>query len=82
MCDKLLLRAEARQMLITAGISHWATRSVLAQIPPHPHNLHQRQLWLKSSVKKWIDNHLHAPQPAKVVPGEESRPARVTTPRS
>jgi hypothetical protein len=82
MCDKLLLRAEARQMLITAGISHWATRSVLAQIPPHPHNLHQRQLWLKSAVQKWIDNHLHAPQPAHVVPGEESRPARGTHARS
>jgi hypothetical protein len=33
-------------------------------------------------VKNWIDNHLHAPHSAHVVPGEESRPAGVTTPRS
>ena len=29
-----------------------------------------------------IDNHLHAPQSAHVVPGEESRPAGVTHARS
>jgi hypothetical protein len=55
---------------------------VLTQIRPHPHGLHQRQLWLKSAVKNWIDNHLHAPQPSAVVPGEESRPAGVTPARS
>ena len=82
MCDKLLTRAEARHLLSQAGIGIYRSRLVLIEIRPHPHNLHQRQLWLKSSVKNWIDNHLHAPQSAHVVPGEESRPAGVTTPRS
>jgi hypothetical protein len=82
MCDKLLTRAEARHLLAQAGIGIYRSRLVLIEIRPHPHGLPPRQLWLKSSVKNLIDNHLHAPQSAQVVPGEESRPAGVTTPRS
>lgn len=80
MCEKLLTRAQAREMLRQGGLTEWRIRLVLDdQIPAHPHELHTRKLWLKSRVKSWLDARLKSPHSGPVVPGEECRPSGVTT---
>jgi hypothetical protein len=82
MCDKLLTRSQAREILHAGGLTEWRIRIVLdSAIPSHPHGLHTRRLWLKSRIKSWLDSHLTAAHPTPVVPGEECRPSGVTTHR-
>ena len=84
MCEKLLTLSQTRELMRTAGLTDWRIRQVITigDLPPHPHGLHTRRLWLKSRVKLWLDTHLSTPQPVTVIPGEEcSRPPGVTPPR-
>jgi hypothetical protein len=82
MCDKLLTRSKARELLLAAGLTEWRARLVLDRaISPHPHGLHSRKLWLKSRVKSWLDSHLTPPHSAPVIPGEECRTPGAPHPR-
>lgn len=79
MCDRLLTRSQARDILRKHGLTDWRIRDVLAtHIPPHPHQLHSRRLWLHSRVKAWLDNRLSTPQTSLNIPGEECRPLGAT----
>ena len=75
MCDRLLTRSQARDILRKHGLTDWTIRTVLTiHIPPHAHQLHTRRLWLHSHVKTWLDTRLANPQPSTTIPGEECRP--------
>ena len=75
MCDRLLTRSQARDILRKHGLTDWTIRTILiVHIPPHPHQLHTRRLWLHSAIKSFLDTRLANPQPNATIPGEECKP--------